>query len=289
MTQDEKVLKKIAELSEIDFKSLEKKAVEKRIEWIVNKQKNVIRGNSVSPREAFDLFFFDYLGLSRGDIKVVAEDETCIEWLSYNYCDTLEACKSLGLESKKVCRKIYEKSTQAFFSALDSRLRFHRSYKEIRPNTEYCREWLKKIDFEYYMKIAVEEAKISKSEGNKGYGAVIVLDGEMISRAHDTASTENDPSLHAEVNAIRNAVKVTGDSNLCGAVLFSSCEPCPMCSSLAVWSNLTSIIYGASIEKTSKAGKSRIMVSSQEIIDKSSVLIEVIGGILENECMELYK
>jgi len=60
-------------------------------------------------------------------------------------------------------------------------------------------------------------------------------------------------------------------------ILFSTCEPCPMCSSLAVWANLTSIVYGVSIEETVQMGKSRIQVRAKEIVGQSPVMIEVIA------------
>jgi tRNA(Arg) A34 adenosine deaminase TadA len=211
-----------------------------------------------------------------------------IEWLSTNPCPTLEACNLLKLDTRKVCRAAYEKSTQAFLSQLDPRLRFLRSYDEIRPYAHHCREMIVRIDFDAMMRLAIEEAKLSKQEGNKGYGAVVVWGNRILGKAHDTAATEKDPSLHAEVNAIRQAVHLLGDANLSGAVLFSTCEPCPMCSSLAVWSNLTTLVYGASIEETAKLGKGRILVTSREIVAKSPVAIEIIDGILENECMSLY-
>jgi tRNA(Arg) A34 adenosine deaminase TadA len=117
---------------------------------------------------------------------------------------------------------------------------------------------------------------------------VVVFGKQIVGKAHDTAMTENDPSLHAEVNAIRQAVKTLGDSDLCGAILFSTCEPCPMCASLAVWANLTTIVYGVSIEETVRLGKSRIRVSSKEIFDKSPVMVEVIGDVLKEKCKVLY-
>jgi len=138
------------------------------------------------------------------------------------------------------------------------------------------------------MTIAIAEARASKRNGNKGYGAAVVLGRQILAQAHDTAISERDPSLHAEVNAIRQAVRALGDSNLSGAILFSTCEPCPMCSSLAVWANLTTIVYGASIEETARLGRSRILVSSREIIEKSPVMIEVIGDVLKAECKSLY-
>jgi tRNA(Arg) A34 adenosine deaminase TadA len=61
-----------------------------------------------------------------------------------------------------------------------------------------------------------------------------------------------------------------------------------MCSSLAVWANLTTIVYGASIEETARLCKARIHVSAADIVAKSSVMIEVIGGVLREECLALY-
>ena len=104
----------------------------------------------------------------------------------------------------------------------------------------------------------------------------------------DIATIAEDPSLHAEVNAIRRAVRTCGDTNLSGAILFSTCEPCPMCSSLAVWANVTTIVYGVSIEETVKMGRSRIEVSSQEIVDRSPVMIEIVPNVLHDKCKALY-
>ena len=172
-------------------------------------------------------------------------------------------------------------------SQIDPQLRFLRSYEEIRPYATHCREMIVRVDFEAMMRLALEEASISRQEGNKGYGAVVVLGHRILSRAHDTAVTQRDPSLHAEVNAVRQAVQALGDSNLSGAILFSTCEPCPMCSSLAVWTNLTTIVYGASLEETAQLGKARIHISANEIVEKSPAMIEIIGGVLREECLEL--
>jgi tRNA(Arg) A34 adenosine deaminase TadA len=119
------------------------------------------------------------------------------------------------------------------------------------------------------MRIAIQEAYLSKSVGNKGYGAVVVFDDRIVGRAHDTVNRGNDPSLHAEVNAIRQGVRTLDDTDICGAILFSTCEPCPMCVSLAVWANITTIVYGISIEETAQMGRTRIRVSANEIIEKS--------------------
>ena len=139
------------------------------------------------------------------------------------------------------------------------------------------------------MRIALAEARASKAEGNKGYGAVVALGGQVLARAHDTAGTDGDPVRHAEVNALGRAVRALGDPRLYGCVLFSTCEPCPMCSSLAVWSQVTSIVFGASIEETVALGRTRIAVGCRTILENAPATMEVVGGVLREECLALYR
>lgn len=115
------------------------------------------------------------MGLSEEELPIVVDTKAEIAWLSINNCPTLEACKALGLDTRQVCRAVYEKSTQALFSQLDPQLRFLRSYEDIRPHSKHCREMIVRVDFEGMMAIAVEEAKASIHEGNKGFqtGGVI--------------------------------------------------------------------------------------------------------------------
>jgi tRNA(Arg) A34 adenosine deaminase TadA len=269
------------------YRALEADSTERRISWY--RQHVVSVGSDPSPRAAYELFFYNYLGLCEDQVPVLSETDTEIVWSSINPCQTLEACQQIGLDTRVVCRAIYEKSTQAFVSQMDPQLRFLRSYEEIRPYSHHCRERIIRLDFNEIMAVAIKEAQQSLKEGNKGYGAVVVLGEKIIGQAHDTAVSEQDPSLHAEVNAIRQAVRAIHDTNLSGAILISTCEPCPMCASLAVWSNLTTIVYGVSIEETARLGKTRILLPAAEVIHRSPVMIEVVGGVLEDQCRALYK
>ncbi len=282
-----KVNQQIERLKNKLYQDIESEVSKKRVSWFKHHYKG-LSNYPPSPRVAYELLLLEYIGIPEEEVPVLSKTDTEIIWSSINRCSTLEACKKLGLDTRKVCRAVYEKSTQALISQLDPQLRFFRDYQEIRPYSHHCKEMIIRVDFERMMKLAIKEATISKSEGNKGYGAVVVFGKRIVGKAHDTAMTERDPSLHAEVNAIRQAVKTVGDSNLCGAVLFSTCEPCPMCASLAVWANLTTIVYGVSIEETARLGKSRIRVNSKEIVDKSPAMIEIIGNVLKNDCKTLY-
>jgi tRNA(Arg) A34 adenosine deaminase TadA len=228
------------------------------------------------------------MGLSLSDLPVVSESENEITWLSKNRCPTLDACKALGLDTRSVCRSVYEKPTQAFLSWLDPQLRFVRDYEVIRPHAPYCRERILRTDFDSLMEQALEEAALSRTLGNKGYGALVVMGDQVLAKTHDTATTGGDPSLHAEFNAMREASVTSGSNDLCGAVLYSTCEPCPMCTGLAVWANLTTIVYGASIADTARMGRSRILVGAAEIAERAPTMLEVIGGVLKERCEDLY-
>ena len=104
---------------------------------------------------------------------------------------------------------------------------------------------------EIAMKKAIEESK-SNLENNykKGgpFGAVIVKDGEIISSAHNTVVENKDPTAHAEVNAIRKACEKLNTHDLSGCTLYTSAEPCPMCLSAIIWSNIK-IVYYANTKK----------------------------------------
>ncbi len=285
---DAKVREQLDRLQTHTLPDIQSQVTHKRVDW-VDQHPALIPAGPLSPRQAFELLFFTYMGLSPADLPIVSETPQEIVFRSQNPCPTLAACQRLGLDTRRVCRSAYEKSTQAFLSAIDPQLRFLRSYTEIRPYSVYCLERIVRVDFSAAMATAILEAKQSRREGNKGYGAVVLLGSEMLSAAHDTAAAEKDPSRHAEVNAIRQACARLGDSDLSGAVLVSTCEPCPMCSSLAVWANLTTLVYGVSIEETALMGKARIRVSAQEIVDRSPAMLEVIGGVMAGECRSLYE
>lgn len=284
---EEKVQQQVDRLQTHSLREIEKSVSEKRVTWWAD-HAYLQKSGVISPRYAFECLFFDYMGLKKEDLPILTETEDEITWASQNPCPTLTACARLNLDTRVICHQAYEKSTQAFISQLDPQLRFTRSYVEIRPHSAVCRESIIRFDFEAAMREAISEARISRREGNKGYGAVLWQAGKILARSHDTAGSQKDPVLHAEVNAVRQACRELGDANLCGAVLVSTCEPCPMCASLAVWANVSAIVYGASIEETAALGKARIQVPAREIVERSPAQVEVISGVLRDECLALY-
>jgi guanine deaminase len=138
---------------------------------------------------------------------------------------------------------------------------------------------------EYFMRLALAQAK----EGDTPYGAVIVKDNEVVAVAHNTVSRDNDPSAHAEINVIRSLTAKLKNHFLEGYSIYTTCEPCPMCATACVWSGLSEIVYGASIQELISINQSQINLSCEEVIAKSFRNIKVTKGILKNECLELFK
>lgn len=138
---------------------------------------------------------------------------------------------------------------------------------------------------EYFMRLALAEAK----EGDAPYGAVIVKDNQVMAVAHNTVSRDNDPSAHAEINAIRSLTAKLKNPSLEGYSIYTTGEPCPMCATACVWSGLSEIVYGVSIQDLISANQSQINISCEEVIAKSFRKIKVKKGVLKIECLQLFK
>ncbi len=95
-----------------------------------------------------------------------------------------------------------------------------------------------------YIKMACEIASANIDRGGGPFGAVIVgRDGQVVATGANTVTLDNDPTAHAEVNAIRRACRLKANFKLEGCVIYSSCEPCPMCLSALYWAGVSRIYY----------------------------------------------
>lgn len=99
-------------------------------------------------------------------------------------------------------------------------------------------------DHSYFMKRAIQLSVENIDQGGGPFGAVIVKNGEVIAEAANSVTLENDPTGHAEVNAIRQAAKKLNNFDLSGCVIYSSCEPCPMCLGAIYWARLDKLYFG---------------------------------------------
>jgi len=95
------------------------------------------------------------------------------------------------------------------------------------------------------MREAIELSLVNMQAGRGGpFGAVVVKDGQIIARGFNQVTSTNDPTCHAEVDAIRKACQVLGNHQLDGCDLYTSCEPCPMCLGAIYWARPRRVFYG---------------------------------------------
>ncbi len=107
-----------------------------------------------------------------------------------------------------------------------------------------------------FMKIAKDCASHGMTKGEGGpFGAVITdKNGNIIAQGNNMVLANNDPTAHAEVTVIREACKKLGTYDLSGYILYTSCEPCPMCLSAIIWANIKTVYYGCTREDAGNIG-----------------------------------
>jgi len=143
---------------------------------------------------------------------------------------------------------------------------------------------------EKFMRLAIEKAMEGVKKGQTPFGACIVKGKRVISCAHNAVWQTTDITAHAEIAAIRQACKKLNSVWLKGCVIYSTCEPCPMCFSAIHWARISKIYYGAGIEDAKKLGFNELSIPNRELkkLGKSPVKIQV-GRLLKADNVELFK
>lgn len=133
---------------------------------------------------------------------------------------------------------------------------------------------------EYWMRMALAEAVKGAARDEVPVGAVVVAGNMVIARAHNLTETLNDPTAHAEMQAITAATSYLGGKYLTGCTIYITLEPCVMCAGALAWSQISRVVYGA---PDTKRGYT---VTDPRIMHPKSV---VNGGVLSVECAEVIK
>ncbi len=141
---------------------------------------------------------------------------------------------------------------------------------------------------EQYMRMAIEKAKEGVANGQTPFGACIVKDGTVVSCVHNVVWQTTDITAHAEVHAIREACKTLDTVDLSGCVIYSTCEPCPMCFSAIHWARISKIVYGTSISDAENVGFNELHISNNTMKNLGNSPVEVVGGFLRDESQELF-
>lgn len=139
-----------------------------------------------------------------------------------------------------------------------------------------------------FMLRAIALAVANVQAGGGPFGAVIVRGDEIVGEGVNRVTVSNDPTAHAEMEAIRSACGRLGDFRLRGCTIYASCEPCPMCLGAIHWARLDRVYYGASREDAASAGfdDSRLYGQAALRPDKRTMPMT---GLMRDEALEAFR
>lgn len=144
-------------------------------------------------------------------------------------------------------------------------------------------------DHNVYMRQALEAAKCAINKGQTPFGAVIVLHDHVVATAHNQVWQNHDITAHAEIMAIRQACLKLKTVHLDEAIIYSSCEPCPMCFSAIHWARISKIVYGASIADAKFYGFNELEISNQQMKLARQSKVEIIANVEQEAARALFK
>lgn len=139
--------------------------------------------------------------------------------------------------------------------------------------------------FEKYMEEALKEAQKAYDMDEVPIGAVVVKDGQIIGRGHNLRESEKDPTLHAEMVAIREAAAKVKSWRLTDCEIYVTIEPCPMCAGAMIQSRIDRLIFGARDPKAGCAGSLYNLLEDPRFNHR----VEIVESILEEECRDIIK
>jgi tRNA(Arg) A34 adenosine deaminase TadA len=145
---------------------------------------------------------------------------------------------------------------------------------------------------EEYMRLAFAVARRAEENGNTPFGAILVdPDGEIVFEAENNVISDSDCTGHAETNLVRDACRHLGVGALGGHTLFTSAEPCCMCSAAMIWAGLGRMVFGLSSARLTEVrggGPPMLDLNSREVISRSRAEMKIDGPVLEDEAVALF-
>ena len=147
------------------------------------------------------------------------------------------------------------------------------------------------MDHEKFMAVAIQEAKIGAAEGEQPFGAVVVLDGEIVVQTHSIKVATCDCTAHSETRAVGLATKKLGRRSIPEAIFYATCEPCPMCLGAILNSGIQTLVLGARAPNIKKAGRLAFNFGTytpERFAEMVGWNLTVVDGVLSQECEALY-
>ncbi len=139
------------------------------------------------------------------------------------------------------------------------------------------------------MREAIAQARAGIATGQSPFGCAIAVGGELIAACHNVVWATTDITAHAEVAALRQACAKTGQLHLSGAVVATTCEPCPMCMAALHWAQVDTVYYGAVIADATGAGFNELNISAPDMVRLGRSPVKLVKGPFSAECAALFQ
>ena len=143
-----------------------------------------------------------------------------------------------------------------------------------------------------FMALAIEEARAGMRAGDRPFGSVVVRDGKVVGRGHNQVVSALDPTAHAETQAIRNAAAALKASKLDGCIMYTSCEPCPMCFGATLYAGIGTLVIGTRLTSIVRFSKGLYNIHDynvERLNELTGGTLSIISGVLSEESDALYR
>lgn len=138
------------------------------------------------------------------------------------------------------------------------------------------------------MQLAIDVCRQGIERGQSPFGCAIAIGDRVVAKTHNTVALTTDITAHAEVNAIRAANQEVDDIFLDGALVATTCEPCPMCMAALHWARVKTVYYGATIADADHAGFNELELPASELLRIGGSKVELIGDVRADDCRQLF-
>jgi len=139
-----------------------------------------------------------------------------------------------------------------------------------------------------FVRQVIDLSREARVVGNHPFGALLVLDGTVVLTARNTVHTDRDPTAHAEINLVADAIRSLAPEQIARCVLYASCEPCAMCVGKMYWAGIRSLVYALPASELAKLAGGSFLVPCRDLFARAKDRVSVIGPLLVDEARAVH-
>jgi len=134
----------------------------------------------------------------------------------------------------------------------------------------------------------IELARLARRAGNHPFGALLAIDGDVVLTAQNTIATDRDPTAHAESNLVADAIRRLSRDEIRRSILYTSCEPCPMCAGKMYWAGIRAVVYALPASELALLAGADFLVPCVELFSRGAEAVTITGPLLVDEARDVH-